>query len=377
MSDQAIGYLQIERGPDGKAPTACQLWRAGENRTDNGSVLFSPRSAELCMAAYRERGMPLVFDYEHESTIPLEERRGPEVGIASASRAILEMRGTPEAPEPWATDIRWTPRARAQIESGERTQISPLVIVDKGTREVVRILNVALCLEGATHRGVLLAAARRLAKGHVSMDPMDALLAAIESGDKATAHKIVDEMMGVAPPEGAPPAPGAEDMRAKFLSAFKAMLASSRAGNVAPLAASSQQAAFASKFDEMMAAFASKFDVLSSNVAKRLDVLGSNVDLTTNRSLIAAHRDLFTPAAEQEYLKASPADTERYIRVAMATRAPAGTSGAVQATGDGGPADKTFGLTEVEMQTAARAGISFEAFSKSKTRRLKGRRKEA
>ncbi len=188
----------IETSADGKAPHAVRLWRAGWNDTDKGALNFTPASARLVMAAFAKRGNPLVFDYEHESTVPIEKRGGcPMKGVASADRANLEVRGDERGkPELWATGIGWTAEAQRQIEARERTQISPISKYDIDTKEITAIQNVALCREGATHDGTLLAS-RNGRTGDAMDEIIQKIMEALQAGDFETAETLVQQAEGM------------------------------------------------------------------------------------------------------------------------------------------------------------------------------------
>jgi hypothetical protein len=188
------GSSGVEFGPDGVTPVAVKIFDPGENKSTKGSVFFTARSAELIMAAFAERGMPLMWDYEHESTVPLEQRpvsASAGFGEASAHHSELELRGADGAGADgfdqalWSARIEWTDDARGQIVSGKRRQVSPAFDVERGTREIVGLASMALCFEGATNNGRILSPLdRRLhSRGQRMEEIIAALRAAIEAGD--------------------------------------------------------------------------------------------------------------------------------------------------------------------------------------------------
>lgn len=188
------GASGVEFGPDGVTPVSVKIFDPGENKSTKGSVFFTARSAELIMVAFKERGMPLMWDYEHESTVPLEQRpvsASAGFGEASAHHSELELRGADGAGVDgfdqalWAIRIEWTDDARSQIVSGKRRQVSPAFDVERGTREIVGLASMALCFEGATNNGRILSPLdRRLhSRGQRMEQIIAALRAAIEAGD--------------------------------------------------------------------------------------------------------------------------------------------------------------------------------------------------
>src|SRR6187551_3595615 len=93
-----------------KAPTEFLIWRAGDNTTDHGEVLFTRRSAEVLMREQRVRGNEYSIDIDHLSLkeeAPIESHRA--VGWHTLA-VRLDANGDPEL---WAVDVRWTDTVRA------------------------------------------------------------------------------------------------------------------------------------------------------------------------------------------------------------------------------------------------------------------------
>lgn len=308
----------IEASVDGEAPEAARLWRAGWNKTDKGDLNFTPRSAKLVMKAFADRANPLVWYYEHEDRIPLEERGGaPMKGVCSAPSSVLTIRQDESGqPELWAEQIAWTDEAKRQIRTGERRQLSPIAAFDSDTREIVEILNVSLCAEGATHHGTLLASAGR----DSGMDDLlAALMSAIENKDWEACETLVQQLEAMDNGEAAvaakmgraamkagkdadppPPPPAASTTK---IAAGRAPSASVPAYDVA---------AFNRAMGEMQAATRQAQDA-----AKRSDK-------ATVVTLIAANRDLFDTVDEREHVAAAnPEATTRHIN-SMRRKATAG-----------------------------------------------------
>lgn len=347
MSNNRVACARaIETTAEGKAPHAVRLWRAGINETDKGPVDFTPKSAALVMEAYEKRGCPLVFDYEHETLLPLEQRGGaPMKGVASAPSSVLEIRNDESgAPECWASSIGWTVEAQRQIESGERRQISPVSDVNKKTREVTAIINVALCIEGATHQGTLLASA---AKGKAtSVEDSELIQKVCEAAaamDWATVIKLAQDATGVesAPPMAAAPPP---------------------AQPAAPMAASRAVAQMPEAYARAMA------DLAKATVESKR---------ATVEMQIATSRECFDAVDEKEHLfAADPAATRKHIasikRKVETSTVAASRAGAVE-TGakppkDGAVIDEAYGLDATDIQAATRMNVTLKDYAASKAR---------
>lgn len=311
-----VGFASLQRNAEsfaaGTAPTAFRILAAGRNDTDQGPLVFTPDSARSVMAAFAGRGNPLVIYYEHEDMLPLDKQGGtPHKGACAAPSANLAIRGADTEPECWAQDVAWTAEAQRQIKTGERRQISPVAAFNKETREVLAILNVSLCSEGATHFGTLLAS-----KGGLRPmdDIIDKITEAIEAGDFETAESLIQQaeaggdegmarmakmaraaMKASKPaPAAAPPPPPAADA-----TAATARLAASRS---ALAAATTSVAAFDRAVVEMTAA------------TKRAEAAAQRSDRATVITLIAANRDAFDVVDERQHMGAAdPVATERHI----------------------------------------------------------------
>lgn len=294
-----------EASAPGEAPDAFRILAAGVNATDKGDLVFTPRSARLVMQAFTKRGNPLAIYYEHEDRLPLQERGGsPMKGVCSAPSADLAIRGPDAAPECWAESVAWTAEAKRQITTGERRQISPVAAYDEDTREVLEILNVSLCGEGATHNGTLLAS-REGRTGSVD-ELIDQIMGALQAGDFETAEDLVQQAeamaeggdsmsvkMARAALKGAKPAPAADPPP-------PADVATKR------LAASRDARAVEDAFARGMADLKRATD--GANIAAKQS------RKATVQTLIAANRDLFDVADEREHMiMADPDATQRHI----------------------------------------------------------------
>lgn len=139
--------LTLEVTTEGaEAPTELRIFKAGANDTTKGVFNFTAQSAELVMRAAADWGNDLSFDYEHAALQPVDN--GP---VPAAGWFRLELRDTPDGPELWAVDIRWTDRARQMIEAREIRYISP-AFTTSADGEITSLVNVALTNLPATKR---------------------------------------------------------------------------------------------------------------------------------------------------------------------------------------------------------------------------------
>lgn len=372
-----IGFVRLRRNADafaaGEAPTAFRVLAAGENATDKGPLVFTPDSARMVMAAFEARGNPLAIYYEHEDQLPLEKRGGaPMRGVCSAPSATLAIRGPSAAPECWAQDIAWTAEATRQIIAGERRQISPVAAFDKDTREVIEILNVSLCSEGATHFGTLLASKEG---GPRPMDDIiDQIMAALEAGDFELAESLVQQAeaggsadmakmgryaikcakMAKAPPAAPPPPPPAPAATAARLAASRPALL---AGDVDAFARATADMQAATK-DSRAATLELRREtvILKLSKAREEGLLGPDGDPVTEREHLAAA----DPVATERFV----AHLRRSAKVGVLSLTKPGAS----ATTDANP-----GGNKPEAGKRALTGperISFESFNRSKDKRF-------
>lgn len=373
---RALAFARfIVAGVDGAAPREARLWQAGWNDTDKGALNFTPESAKMVMQAYADRGNPLAWYYEHENREPLSVRGGcPMKGVCSAPRSVLAIRGPANAPECWAAEIEWTAEATRQITSGERTQLSPVAAFDSETREIVAILDVSLCAEGATHNGTILAS--RNGKDTGTMDEMiQQILDALQQGDFETAETLVQQMEAQAPD-------AAMTKMARAAMAKKPPADAPPPPPPAPPVVAKKMAAL------------SRADVPAGVNVEAFNVALGRLDTATGIALAAAKRsDRQTVVAalsraierglpidvidEREHVTAcDPAATEKWIAslgrkvtagVLVASKAPAVPAGETKPGAKPGErtAANDFGLTEIQKAAAKQHNVTFEAYAKS------------
>ncbi len=388
-----LGFARsIETSVDGEAPEAARLWKAGWNKTDKGDLNFTAKSARLVLKAYEARGNPLAWYYEHEDRIPIEQRGGaPMKGVCSAPSSDLAVRPTDAGPDLWAEHIAWTAEARRQIISGERRQLSPIAAYDEDTREIVEILNVSLCAEGATHFGTILASAGSGKAQALNMDELlQQLTDAIEAGDwdlvgqlcqqleatdgGAMIAKMVRAALKAIKGSGEDKAEPPDD------TAMKKLAAALAAGR--PASGNANVQAFTREIE------AQRTGLLAAT--RRAEAAVHEAKLGRVEGLIAANRSAFDAVDEREHLAAADPDRTRK-HIASFTRKEeqraAGQGGSadgktVLTAGRGEtrppkgakPEDDTHGLTAVELHTAGQHNVDPKAFAASKARLAKNGR---
>lgn len=126
------------------ASPVVQLLPAGEFRAIDGRPKDAPcwlTNAEIAanlITSVAALANSLVVDYEHQTI--LSEKNGQPAPAAGWFKS-MEWR---EGEGLFATDVVWTDRAKAMIESGEYKYLSPVILYSKKTGAVLKILHVAL-----------------------------------------------------------------------------------------------------------------------------------------------------------------------------------------------------------------------------------------
>lgn len=123
--------------------SAIRILPAGEFRARDGrpqgvdAWRLDKAHAERLIAAAHARRVDYPVDYEHQTL--LTEKNGQPAPAAGWFRA-LEWREDGL----WATDVRWTARAREMLDAGEYRYLSPVFSYDGGTGHVASLHSVAL-----------------------------------------------------------------------------------------------------------------------------------------------------------------------------------------------------------------------------------------
>lgn len=128
-------------GPSRTPPTEFQIWSFGKIRTVKGTFLFDARAAKSVMSSWRDWGNRLTFDYEHGAVTGTEPGHGK-----SAGSCLLELRRDGL----WAVDVRWTPRADAELSNAEWLYFSPAFLSDPKSGRILSLINIALTNVPAT-----------------------------------------------------------------------------------------------------------------------------------------------------------------------------------------------------------------------------------
>jgi phage I-like protein len=206
----AVMALAVALDSSGAPPTEFRLFVSGWNETQKGRFLFDADAATATMAAYKEWGIDLMIDLEHQS---LEEETPPEPTAKDARGwCNLELRADGSL---WAVNVAWTPDGTARLTEKRQRYVSPAFAYDTEKR-VVQIVNVAITAMPATHNTPALMAAcssKRMAKmaasGPLSPKLVSSALAAVAAKDKNAALDVLQQflaaLLGGAPSDEAPP----------------------------------------------------------------------------------------------------------------------------------------------------------------------------
>lgn len=135
--------LSITLAEDGAPPTEFRILPKGKTETMKGDVLFTDSSAASVMRAFAEHGADLMLDYGHGAFNPYAP---PD----AAGKAAGWFKPAVREGELWATEVEWTPAADKALRDREFRYFSPALRLSSQTREVTRLLNVALTNMPAT-----------------------------------------------------------------------------------------------------------------------------------------------------------------------------------------------------------------------------------
>jgi phage I-like protein len=116
-----------------QAPEWVCLLPAGRLTTQDGlTYLVDEAGMASILAANTARGVELVIDYEHQTHEGVE---------APAAGWIKELAARPDGL--WGR-VQWNERGRAYVANREYRYLSPVIMVEQGSRRVVELLDVAL-----------------------------------------------------------------------------------------------------------------------------------------------------------------------------------------------------------------------------------------
>jgi phage I-like protein len=115
-------------------PQWIRILPMGEVALGDGREPFrvNREALESVLTAWEKRGNDLVIDYEHQTL---------DRGIAPAAGWIKTLEAREEGL--WAR-VEWTERAQAYISSREYRYLSPVITLNKQTRQPMELLNAAL-----------------------------------------------------------------------------------------------------------------------------------------------------------------------------------------------------------------------------------------
>jgi phage I-like protein len=167
-------------------PSEIRLFKAGVNETTKGPVLMSERAGRSVLAKVAELGRDrLNFDYGHAQLGFVQSYESAR----SAGWFKVDVRGSGDAAELWATDIQWTKTAHKALADREFRYFSPAVMLDRESGEVRELINVALTNIPATKHQTPLVASQTPAapapKDQATMD-LATLLSALQIKDAPT-----------------------------------------------------------------------------------------------------------------------------------------------------------------------------------------------
>ncbi len=194
-------------------PKRFRIFRKGLNPSSKGTVLFDEQAAKDVMACYQKQGVKVMIDLEHLSLDDSSNNYDPD----ARGWVKLEV----EDGDLWASSADWTPDGQNRLEDKRQRYISPAFTVDKETKRVKAVLNLALVGMPATHEAQDLLAASRFAR----------LSAKFPDSNLETLTLKVDSM----PPEilqmlGLPPEATAEDV----VAALKALMSKTASKETPP-----------------------------------------------------------------------------------------------------------------------------------------------
>lgn len=126
----------------GEAPEWIQLMPIGPAVDGRDGRAWTMSDPDAVVAASE---LPMVLDWEHATEIKAPQGEpAPAAGwIKELSVVRVEAAGAGRAPGIWAR-VEWTPRGASSVRDHEYRYVSPVFQFEKGTTEVLRLLNAAL-----------------------------------------------------------------------------------------------------------------------------------------------------------------------------------------------------------------------------------------
>lgn len=352
--------LAVVLADDGTPPKEFRIFVAGWNATEKGDFLFDDDAAQATLAAYKDWGVDLMIDLEHQS---LDPETPPEPTAKDARGwCNLELRSDGSL---WAVNVTWTPDGIARLTQKRQRYVSPAFAYD-AERRVTQIVNVAITAMPATHNTPALIAASTTSKvakmSALSPKLVQSALEAVAAKDAKTGLTVLQQILGAllggasddgpesgtpgAPPDagaaggdttaaGAAPGAGGDDAKKKDNMAAAARMAMALTGKTDPgeaMAELTRRSKVAVDLEAREATLASDRKALEAG--ERRTLVGALVKLGVEIPATAWSDDKGTVPCDR--LTKEPI-AELRTRVEKLTAAGAGRAGAIAppAGGDG------------------------------------------
>lgn len=138
----------------GKAPTRVLIFKDGNVGIDHdvlSDVILDRESAQTIIAEFERRGIQLVIDYHHATQ---RAAPGDKAKAAGWIKSLAFEDGVGLTAE-----VEWTDEAKAEIERQEFKYLSPVMMIDKVSKRIEKLMTVALTNTPATNNAVELVAA--------------------------------------------------------------------------------------------------------------------------------------------------------------------------------------------------------------------------
>lgn len=157
-----------------------------KTKSGSRSFLMDAAAAEMTIAAFREHGVDVVIDYEHQT---LPEFASPN-GRAPASGWIKTLRFDPA--KGLVGEVEWTSEAAAEIASKKYRYLSPVVNVRTSDKRVFALHSAGLTNKPAIERMQALAASERTLQETETPMGIAKLRAALGLPDDATDEAVIE-----------------------------------------------------------------------------------------------------------------------------------------------------------------------------------------
>jgi phage I-like protein len=309
---------------DGDAlPTEFRIFRAGENSSTKGTILFDDAAAEMVMANFEAHADDVMIDLEHLSLDDDSRNFDPD----ARGWAKLEVRNG----ELWAVGVKWTDDGAARLREKRQRFISPAFRADAEKR-VTQLINIAITAMPATDRLTPLVAARDAQTEIMNMPPE--LLEALGLAEGAS---LADVLGAIAAMKEAA-APPSEDEAAE------------RAA-VTEIAASARKATGKTKPSEVAASLVAFKATGTSHgeLAAEVAQLRGDIQRRDVRDMVAENTSKIPPTLETWALSQTPEALAAYLEKAPEVHSPA-------ARQKPKPSDDEVTLTAADLEVARQLG---------------------